>query len=198
MARGGFCEAGRMRQRGDQPAGLPPQRRVDFFISYTGRDVQWAKWIAGVLDAAGFEVLIQAWDFRAGTHFVAEMHRAVKNALRTVAVLSAAYLDSVYAEAEWQAAWKEDPTGQARKLLVVRIEDCAQPGLLGQLVPVDLFGIDEKDAKTRLLAAAHDQRGKTPGEAAGRWPPGRGHRPARPQRGWQDPACRRIRPPPCR
>jgi sugar lactone lactonase YvrE len=116
--------------------------------------------VAWQLEAAGYTVRIQAWDFGAGSHFVAEMHQTAQAAARTVAVLSAAYLSSAFAQAEWQAAWAQDPAGQARKLLMFRIEDCARPGLLGQLVSVDLFGINRDAAVVRLVAAARRQRGK--------------------------------------
>ncbi|WP_250285258.1 MULTISPECIES: FxSxx-COOH system tetratricopeptide repeat protein [unclassified Frankia] len=134
--------------------------RRDFFVSYTGRDRAWAEWIAWALEAAGYTTLIQAWDFGAGAGFVEEMHQAAQVAERTVAVLSAAYLTSVYAAAEWQAAWKDDPLGRSRKLLVFRIEECERPGLLGQIVAVDLFGVDKDAARRALLAAAAGERGK--------------------------------------
>jgi hypothetical protein len=92
---------------------------VDFFVSYTDVDREWAQWIAWELENAGYRVLIQGWDFGAGAHFVHEMHRAAEVSARTVAVVSAAYLASAYAEAEWQAAWAADPRGEQRKLLVV-------------------------------------------------------------------------------
>jgi hypothetical protein len=37
--------------------------RVDFFVSYVTSDRPWAQWIAWVLEAAGYSVLIQVWDF---------------------------------------------------------------------------------------------------------------------------------------
>jgi len=40
----------------------------DFFISYTGADRRWAKWIAWCLEPAIHNVVIQAWDFPAGSN----------------------------------------------------------------------------------------------------------------------------------
>jgi hypothetical protein len=137
-------------------AGADP----DFFVSYTGVDERWAVWIAWVLEAAGYRVVVQAWDFPAGSGFVEGMHRATRSAARTVAVLSAAYLGSVFGAAEWQAAWAADPLGRAGKLLPFRVEDCDRPGLLGQIVSVDLFGIDRPTAVERVLSAAEAKRGK--------------------------------------
>jgi TIR domain len=132
----------------------------DFFISYTGVDQQWAQWIAWELEQAGHTTILQAWDFEPGSHFVSEMHRATQVAQRTIAILSHAYLQSGYAEAEWQEAWRADPTGTQRKLIVFRIEDCPRPGLLGQLVSEDLFGTDIDTARVRLLAAVRRVRRK--------------------------------------
>lgn len=143
-----------------QGAARSPSSGVDFFVSYTGADQGWAEWIAWVLEDAGYRVRIQTWDFNAGSHFVTEMHQAAQVAARTIAVLSTAYLSSAFAEAEWQAAWAADPSGRARKLLVFRVEECDRPGLLGQLVSVDLFGLDRDIAAGRLVAAARGERSK--------------------------------------
>ncbi|WP_131796271.1 FxSxx-COOH system tetratricopeptide repeat protein, partial [Candidatus Protofrankia datiscae] len=132
----------------------------DFFVSYTGGDRAWAEWIAWVLEDADYRVVIQAWDFRAGAHFVEEVQQATARATRTVAVLSAAYLESAFTAPEWQEAWRADPSGQARKLLVFRIEQCPRPGLLAQVVMVDLFGIRKDVARRAVLAAAAGRRGK--------------------------------------
>ncbi|MFD4191689.1 toll/interleukin-1 receptor domain-containing protein [Amycolatopsis thermoflava] len=132
----------------------------DFFVSYTGADQGWAEWIAWQLEEAGHTCVLQAWDFTSGSRFVHEMHRAAQVAERTIAVLSNAYLESSFAEAEWQEAWRADPGGEQRKLLVFRVENCKRPGLLGQLVSDDLFGVDEMTARSRLLAAIRQGRRK--------------------------------------
>lgn len=67
-----------------------------------------------------------------------------------------------FASAEWQEAWRDDPSGAQKKLLVFRVEDCDRPGLLGQVVSVDLFGIDEEIARSRLLNAVRSERRKPP------------------------------------
>ncbi|MFC3891645.1 FxSxx-COOH system tetratricopeptide repeat protein [Lentzea rhizosphaerae] len=125
----------------------------DFFVSYTGIDRAWAEWIAWELEAEGHQVLVQEWDIVPGTSFIDLMHRGVQGSERTIAVLSAAYLKSVYGAAEWQAAWRDDPSGASRKLLVLRVEDCERPGLLGSIVSADLFGVDESASRARLLRA---------------------------------------------
>ena len=122
----------------------------DFFVSYTQADRVWAEWIAWILEEDGRRVLIQAWDFVPGTNWVQGMQAGTRDAARTIAVLSAEYLASVYGGAEWQAAWASDPAGTGHKLLTVRVAQCDRPGLLAQVVGVDLFGLAEAEAKARL------------------------------------------------
>ncbi|WP_222932743.1 replication protein RepA [Nocardia yunnanensis] len=130
----------------------------NFFISYTGQDQRWAEWIAWELECAGYSTEIQAWDFEPGARFVEEMDRATTMSERTIAVVSTAYCQSDFARAEWQEAFRSDPTGEGRRLLAFRIEDCKRPGLLGQLVSVDLFGISEDQARDQLIKTV--QRGR--------------------------------------
>jgi hypothetical protein len=138
-------------------------RGWDFFISYTQADRPWAEWIAWILEEDGHHVLIQAWDFVPGSNWIRGMEAGTRDAARTIAVLSDAYLKSVYGSSEWQAAVAGDPTGTGRKLLVVRVALCEPAGLLAGVVRVDLFGVTEAAAKTRLrdmVAAAAVGRAK--------------------------------------
>ena len=60
----------------------------DFFVSYTGVNESWARWIGVQLERAGYTTVSQALDFRPGHDFVHEMQAAVTSAARTIAVLS--------------------------------------------------------------------------------------------------------------
>ncbi|CAO5178074.1 NACHT domain-containing protein [Frankia sp. AiPs1] len=145
--------------QGQEPAA---RTKPDFFISYAPPDEEHAEWIAWELEGAGYTVVIRAWDFVAGTHVIQEIHQAVQNATQTIAVLSVAYLTEAYVAAEWQAAFGDDPLGKQRKLLVVRVEGCDRPGLLRQLVCVDIFGLTARDARDQLLKAVRGDRRKPP------------------------------------
>jgi tetratricopeptide (TPR) repeat protein len=138
-----------------------PLAQVDFFISYTAADRAWAEWIAWQLEAAGSITRLQAWDFRPGTDFVHQMQQAVQQADRTIAVLSSAYFGSQFGEAEWRAAFATDPTGDRRRLVPVRVEDCDPPGLLSTRVYIDLVGLNEAAAQERLVAGLRE--GERPG-----------------------------------
>ncbi|MET0551621.1 MAG: toll/interleukin-1 receptor domain-containing protein [Vicinamibacteria bacterium] len=134
--------------------------KKDFFVSYTSVDKTWAEWIAWQLEAAGYSVVIQAWDFRPGENFVVEMQTAAAEAERTLLVLSGDYLKSAFGRSEWTAAFAQDPTGTARRVLPVRVKPCEPDGLLRAIIFVDLVGLADADARTRLLEGVVDDRAK--------------------------------------
>jgi tetratricopeptide (TPR) repeat protein len=137
---------------------------ADFFVSYTSADRAWAEWIAWQLEAEGYQVVVQAWDFRPGSDFLQQMHQVVEEAKRTIAVLSPAYLTSAFGGVEWRAVFAKDPAGERGLLLPVRVEEVDPPGLLTTRVYVDLVGKSTEDARAALLAAARDARGKPTAE----------------------------------
>lgn len=126
----------------------------DFLISYAEVDLAWAQWIAWVLEDADYAVLMRAWDAVPGASWLHLADLALRQARRTIAVISHAYSDSALAAAEWHAAFASDPTGTGRSLIPVRVDGHQAAGLLAQLVAVDLVDIAEPEARTRLLAAA--------------------------------------------
>jgi TIR domain len=130
---------------------IEPVAARDFFISYTSADRVWAEWIAWQLEDAGYQVKIQAWDFSPGGNFVVEKQKAAMECERTIAVFSPNYFLSEFAEAEWAAAFRLDPTGKNEKLIPVRIDDCQPPGLLGSIIYIDLVKLDETTARDRRL-----------------------------------------------
>lgn len=135
--------------------------RKHFFISYNKADRQWAEWIAWQLEQAGYSVIIQAWDFLAGSNFVLEMHKAAIEAEQTIAVLSPNYLNALYTQPEWAAALVQDPTGAEGKLLPVRVQDCTPQGILTAISYIDLGGLENEQAtQDKLLRAIRRQRAK--------------------------------------
>ena len=103
------------------------------------------------MEQEGYSVYIQAWDFLPGSNFVLEMQLAASRSKRTIAVLSENYLDARFTQSEWAAALVQDPTGERRILLPVRIRECNPEGILKAIVYIDLVGLDEAVASKRLL-----------------------------------------------
>ncbi len=139
---------------------MDAEAKQDFFVSYNRYDRTWAEWIAWTLEAAGYTVVIQAWDFRPGGNFVLEMQRAASEAERTIAVLSENYLSSQFTQPEWAAAFAQDPTGEKRSLIPIRIGNCALTGMWATIVYLDLVGVEETTAQDLVLQAAQTGRTK--------------------------------------
>ena len=146
------------------------------FVSYNRHDRAWAEWIAWVVEAAGDEVTLQAWDFRPGEDWVERMDAAVRECDATIAVLSPTYLESGFAAAEWRAAFARDPSGRGRGLIPFRVVDCDPEGLLATRIWVDLLGRDREAARRLVLSAVRGDRGKPDSEPP--FPPDGDGRPA--------------------
>jgi hypothetical protein len=124
----------------------------DFFISYTGIDKDWAEKLAWWLEDAGYTVIIQAWDFRPGHNFPLMMDRALR-AKHTIAVLSPSYLEASYCQQEWAAVLADDPRGEHRKLIPVRVKPCQPNGMLRAVIYVDLVKRKRSRQYSRLRFA---------------------------------------------
>lgn len=166
----------------------PPPSSVAYFVSYTGCDQSWAEWIAWHLESAGHSACIQAWDFKSGGIFPGDMHRALQQSARVIAVLTPAYMKSGFCQPEWQAAFADDPTGEKGTLICVRVSDFKPDGLLKGRTYIDLVGLDESIAKQRLLDRLDQRRGKPatapvfPGTQPASTPPAFPGTPAQPVR----------------
>jgi hypothetical protein len=127
----------------------------DFLVSYAPTataDRRWAEWISWELEDAGYDVHIEAWDGLAGMSIAGRVDRAVIGSKRTIVVLTSDYVSSGRHEADWHTAWLADPRGTDRILIPVRVEEFTPPsGLLHGIVPLDLFGLAEHEARERLL-----------------------------------------------
>jgi len=118
---------------------------ADFFISYSSADRAWAEWIAWELKEAGYEVVIQAWHFRAGSSFPLEMKKAAE-AKYTIAVLSPSYFASKFCQSEWAAAFAQDT------LIPVRVREGELPKVDAHIVYIDLVGKSEGVGRDAVLA----------------------------------------------
>lgn len=127
------------------PVGMADQP-LDFFISYTGRDEEWATWAARQLELAGYHVVLQAWDFGAG-NFLVHMEEAIQQAKRLIAIASEAYIRSKWARQEWTAYLERD----AALIIPVQIEDTITPSMLRTLQRINLIGLGEQEAGKKLL-----------------------------------------------
>jgi hypothetical protein len=121
-----------------------PSKPPKVFISYNRADRDWAEWIAGAIERAGYQPILDVWNFPPGENFVLRMQEAATESDLTLAVLSKDYLEALYTQPEWAAAFAKDPTGKERKLIPVRVAACSLTGMLSQIICIDLVGLGEQ------------------------------------------------------
>jgi hypothetical protein len=121
----------------------------DFFVSFTRADAQWARWIAYVLEEAGYSVWFQDWDFRA--NWVSRMQEALAKSRRTIVVLSDAYLGSKPATAEWTAVFAQDPADQNDRIVPIKVGSVTDLGLFASITYADLTDREEDAALSELI-----------------------------------------------
>ncbi len=134
------------------------EQKKDFLVSYSDVDQQWAEWIAWQLEEVGFTIVVRAWDSYAGNNVMLEMHEAIQQTECTIAVLSPDYLTSTLAFPEWAEAFRRDPKSKNGTLIPIRVRPCNAGGLLGQIIYIDLVGLDKVAAKQTLLERISRQR----------------------------------------
>jgi tetratricopeptide (TPR) repeat protein len=130
------------------------------FISRAGADEAFAAVVGEILQAAGYEVILQQWDF-ANRNFVERMDAALAEGARVVALLSHEYLSSDHCKAEWQNAIASDPLNTTSRLVLLRVTECEPLGLLSGLAYWDLVPVRDNRELLRgivLDAVREEQR----------------------------------------
>ncbi|MFD9545350.1 toll/interleukin-1 receptor domain-containing protein [Streptomyces sp. NPDC060022] len=132
---------------------------VDFFISYADDDLTWAEWIGWQLENEGYTVRLGAWDHEiAGGNSVLARDRDLQVAKRLIAVVSPSYRLSPQSSAEWSSFLRDDPSGEGLTVVPVQVEPVSRSALLGNLTPVVLHGLSEKQASAALRGAVTQTR----------------------------------------
>lgn len=124
------------------------------FISRSGADADFAAEVARILEANGYSVVLQQWDF-ANRNFMERMHTTLAEGARVVALLSPEYLRSEHCQAEWQNAIAQDPLNKQGRLVLLRVAECEPPGLLSGLAYWDLVPVrDDRPLLQELVQSA--------------------------------------------
>jgi tetratricopeptide (TPR) repeat protein len=129
-----------------QPAG-------DIYLSYVPEDRMWADWIAAVLAPRGIRVVRPATASAAGGNTREDAERGAATASRTIAILSAAYMQSPQAKGVWDAMGAADPAGTTRRLIPVRVGETRLEQPFSERTVVDLTRRDANQATEELLKA---------------------------------------------
>ena len=133
-----------------RPRQPPPG---DIFLSYVPEDRMWADWIAAVLAPRGIRVQRPSSALLAGGSTREDAERGAAAASRTIALLSAAYLQSPQAQGVWDAMGAADPAGTGRRLIPVRVGEARLDQPFSERTVVDLTRRDQAQATEELLRA---------------------------------------------
>jgi hypothetical protein len=141
----------------------------DFFLSYSKDDLPAARRISDVLEQAGHSVFSQFNDMTAGKSFVREMNRGLGGMSRLIAVYSPSYFKSGPCQAEWEAAYTFDASGEAGKIVPFLVQPCEPTPLARRLIWTSLLGLEpsaEKEAILKAVAGTSGPRDRASQRAA--------------------------------
>lgn len=104
---------------------------VKIFLSHAGPDTDTAKRIAAGLGRSGHDVTIDATYLHIGDNLIDFINTGIKESEYTVILLSRHTEDAKWQKAEQDAAIWDEIQNKASKCLVVRLDNCEIPPLLG-------------------------------------------------------------------
>lgn len=123
--------------------------KIDFFISYSHVDKQWGEWIANCLEKEGYSTFWGERDLKVGDNFVSIIQEYIEKADKLIAVFSPSYFSSTFCQAEVSAMLAKKRNG----IIPVKVSDAQPIGELENILYVDLYNVNESEAKKRLLKA---------------------------------------------
>lgn len=129
----------------------------DFFVSYTGIDLQFATWVAELLESEKYSVVIQAWDFRPGDNFVAKINESLRECKKLIVILSKNYLKSKWCETEWTVKLEEQIRLNEQRIIPIRIDSVDLEGLLSPIIYIDIVDKLESEAKQEILNGIQEE-----------------------------------------
>ena len=133
-----------------RPRQPPPG---DIYLSYVPEDRVWANWVADVLALRGIQVVHPSATAVAGGSTREDAERSAAAASRTIALLSAAYMQSPQALGVWDAMSTADPAGTSRRLIPVRVGETRVEQPFSERNVVDLARREQEAATEELLRA---------------------------------------------
>lgn len=123
--------------------------RIDFFISHSHVDMQWAKWISSFLEQEGYSTFWGNRDLKVGDNFISIIQEYIEKADKLIAVFSPSYFSSTFCQAEVSAMLAKNKNG----IIPVKVSNAQPIGELANILYVDLYNLNESEAKNKLLKA---------------------------------------------
>jgi tetratricopeptide (TPR) repeat protein len=139
-----------------------PSLAGDILVSYAAEDAAWAGWIAHVLSRAGHRVTTADVSTKPGLRSEAQPE------IRTVVVLSSAYVRSPEARALWESVTRYDPRGEGRRLIPIAISELSAPEPFNNRTEANIARVSEAEAAALVLEALGGATGReTASDSAG-------------------------------
>lgn len=123
--------------------------RINFFISYSHVDKQWAEWISDFLEQEGYSTFLGNCDLKVGDNFVSIIQEYIEKTDKLIAVFSPSYFSSTFCQVEVSAMLAKNKNG----IIPVKVSYTQPIAELENMLYVDLYKINEAEAKKRLLTA---------------------------------------------
>ena len=118
------------------------------FISYSRKDIKFARRMASDLEKAGFDVWWDISDLKGGDEWVRFIPAAIESSQYIVVLLSPDSIESEWVEREYSYAIR-----QRKKIIPAMIKSCAVPFSLHTLNYVDFINVDYATGVNNLLVA---------------------------------------------
>lgn len=134
------------------------------FVSYRSTDRPWAMSLVARLEGAGLKVFIDQRELVPGDYLAGQLQSALERSRSAVVLVSKGWLESPWCQQEANVLVKRAVEDGAFKLVPLRLDDSAMPGLLDTRVWLDFNGTTEAEGRNldRLLSALV---GRTPPNA---------------------------------
>lgn len=139
-------------------AKKPRKRIVDFFISNSHIDNQWAEWIVDCIEKEGYTTFWGERDLTVGENFMFTIQNYLNEADKFIAIISPAYYASTYCQAEVTSVLQK-----GKKIIPIKVSKEQPLGDLAKFLYVDLYNIDKSNARRRLIDAISSDK-KTVGK----------------------------------
>ena len=139
----------------------PPAYPFDFFLSRRGSVAAVAQEVADVLEAEGYRVLVQDYDFAAGGQFVRDIDDALKQARDLLILYSRDYHGSFWTRQEFHNFLAAVAAANGtRRIGLLRCDDDNPSGLLHSATYGDLHTVTDPAERRRIILAV--ARGEAP------------------------------------
>ncbi|GAA2243063.1 hypothetical protein GCM10010145_06910 [Streptomyces ruber] len=146
-------EPTRRRLRQEYRSRPDRQSEYDFYLSYASEDRDWAEWISAELTAAGVRVFLET-NTATGTNWALVWRSILQRNARLLVLVSPHYLEADRSlKYEMSFAGIVEAEEALKRIIPVKLCEFDTSALLSDKVAIDLAGLEEDEARTRLIDA---------------------------------------------